>query len=89
MMRRGTRFDADQARRQLLKKRQNVAPLQSTPNDHLPNSINAVDLKDRLRDIETDCRDRSAWIAPPICGSLNSTHFFGTYVPVEEPSTAS
>jgi hypothetical protein len=25
----------------------------------VPNSINAVDLKDRLRDIETDCRDRS------------------------------
>jgi hypothetical protein len=22
------------------------------PNDHLPNSINAVDLKNRLRDIE-------------------------------------
>jgi hypothetical protein len=44
-----------------------VATLQLPPNDHLPNSINAVDLKDRLRDIETDCRDRSHEIAPVKC----------------------
>jgi hypothetical protein len=28
-------------------------------------------------------------LAPPYRGSLNSTHFYGTRVPVEEPSTAS
>src|SRR4249920_2696634 len=59
MMRRGAGLHADQARWQLLEKGQDVATLQLPPNDHLPNSINAVDLKDRLRDIETDCRDRS------------------------------
>jgi hypothetical protein len=28
-------------------------------------------------------------LAPPNCGGLNSTHIYGTHVPVEEPSTAS
>src|SRR6516225_4797357 len=28
-------------------------------------------------------------LAPPIRGSFNSTHVYGTHVPVEEPSTAS
>jgi hypothetical protein len=28
-------------------------------------------------------------VAPPNRGGLNSTHFHGTHVPVEEPSTAS
>ena len=28
-------------------------------------------------------------LAPPSCGSLNSAHFHGTHVPVEEPSIAS
>jgi hypothetical protein len=48
-----------------------------------------VNLKDRLRNIETDCRDRLHDLAPPNRGSLNSAHIFGTHVPVEEPSTAS
>jgi len=30
-----------------------------------------------------------AWLAPLNRGGLNSTHFHGTHVPVEEPSTAS
>jgi hypothetical protein len=59
MMRRGAGLHADQARWQLLEKSQDVATLQLAPNDHQPNSVNTVDLKDRLRDIETDCRDRS------------------------------
>jgi hypothetical protein len=59
MMRRGAGFNTYKARWQLLKKGQDVASLQLAPNDHLPISVNAVDLKDRLRDIETDCRDRS------------------------------
>src|SRR5271169_1090541 len=40
----------------------------------MPVGINAMNLKDRLCDVR---------------GSLNSTHFYGTRVPVEEPSTAS
>src|SRR6478609_2683268 len=31
---------------------------QLTADDHLPGSINAVYLKDRLGDVETDCRNR-------------------------------
>ena len=46
MMRRGASLDANQARWQLLKERQNVAALQLTAEDHLPISINAVNLKD-------------------------------------------
>ena len=57
MMRRGASFDTNQARRHLLEESQNVAALQLTADDHLAVSINAMDLKNRLRDIETDCRD--------------------------------
>jgi|SRR6266545_3594829 len=32
-------------------------PLQLAADDHLATSIDAVDLKDRLGDVETDCRD--------------------------------
>src|SRR6478672_473260 len=58
MMRCGARFDANQARRQRLKERQDVAALQLTANDHLAFRVNAVHLKDRLCDIETDRCDR-------------------------------
>src|SRR6516165_11641940 len=58
MMRRSASLDADQARRQLLEERQDVAPLQLTTNHHLASGINAMHLKDRLGDVETDCRDR-------------------------------
>jgi hypothetical protein len=54
----------------------------------LPGSISAVHLKDRLGDVETDCRN-SLHGSSPNRGSLNSTHIHGTHVPVEEPSTAS
>jgi hypothetical protein len=56
-------FDANQAWRQLLEERQNVAPLQLTADDHLASRINAVDLENRLGDVETDCRDRSSHIS--------------------------
>jgi hypothetical protein len=46
------------ARRQLLKKCHNVTTLQLAADNHLASSINAVDLEDRLGDVETDCRDR-------------------------------
>src|SRR5262249_41205055 len=57
MMRRSAGFDADKARRQLLKKWQNVAALELTANDYITHRVNSVDLKNRLCDIETDCRD--------------------------------
>jgi hypothetical protein len=88
MMRRSAGLDANQTRRQLLKERQNVAPPQLTADNHLAFRINAMDLKHRLGDVETDSRNRlhvgssETWV-------LNNTHFDGTRVPVEEPSTAS
>src|SRR5262249_10197133 len=87
-MRRGAGLDPDQARRQLLKERQNVAPLKLTADHHLAFRINAMHLKNRLGDVETDSRNRlhagssETW-------ALNNSHFHGTRVPVEEPSTAS
>src|SRR4029434_3544369 len=88
VMRRSTGLDPDQARRQLLEERQNVAPPQLTADNHLTLRINAMDLKHRLGDVETDSRNRlrvgssETWV-------LSNTHFHGTRVPVQEPSTAS
>jgi hypothetical protein len=79
----------DQAGLQLLKERQDVATLQLTADDHFAIVINAVDLKYRLGNVETDCRDRLHVLAPPNRRGFNSTHIHGTHVPVEEPSTAS
>jgi hypothetical protein len=53
MMRRGACFDADQARWQLPKECQHLAPLELTTDDDIASRIDAVNLKDRLRDIET------------------------------------
>ena len=58
VVRRGASLDADQAWRQLLEERQHVSTLQLPADHHLPISINAVNLKDRLRDIQTNCCDR-------------------------------
>ena len=58
MVGRGAGLHADQAWRQLLEERQHLATLQLAADDYLARSINAVDLKDRLGDIETDCRNR-------------------------------
>ena len=58
MVRRGASFDADQALRQLLEKRKDVPTLQLAADDHLAGSINSVNLEDRLRNVETDCRGR-------------------------------
>src|SRR5262249_55230276 len=88
-MRRSAGFHADEARRQLLKEWQNVPALELTANDYITCRVNCVDLKNRLSDIETNCRDRlHVWLLR-IVGALNSTHIHGTSVPVEEPSTAS
>src|SRR5262245_16747174 len=63
--------------------------LQLTADDHLSRRIDAVNLKHRLGDVETDCRDRlHAWL-PHNRDRPNGDHFNGTYVPMGEPSTAS
>src|SRR3990170_2412019 len=58
MMRRGAGLDTNEAWRQLLEERQDVAPLQLTADEHLAFRVDAVHLKNRLCDVETDCRDR-------------------------------
>jgi hypothetical protein len=69
-------------------KRSVVAPLQLA-TDNLTRAINAMHLKHRLRDIETDCRNRlHCWLLR-IVAAFNSPRIHGTHVPVEEPSTAS
>src|SRR2546428_9577079 len=57
MMRRRARFDANQAWWQLLEERQDVTALQLTADEHVDFRVDAVDLKDRFCDIETDSRD--------------------------------
>src|ERR1700741_3016757 len=42
----------------LLEKRQNVAAFELAANDYITCRVNPVDLKNRLCDVETDCRDR-------------------------------
>src|SRR5674536_408417 len=75
MVRRGTGFDPDQAWRQLLEERQDVTPLQLPADDDLTFRINAVDLENRLGDVETDCRDRlHAWLLQ-IVGALTAHTF--------------
>src|SRR5215831_13411927 len=58
MMRRSAGFHADETRRQLLKEWQNVPALELTANDYITCRVNSVHLKNRLSDIETNCRDR-------------------------------
>src|ERR1700727_1988812 len=58
MMRRGAGFNADQAGWQLLKECQHVTPLELTTDDDIALRIDPVNLKDRLRNVETECRDR-------------------------------
>ena len=77
VMRRRAGFDANEARRQLLKERQHISALQLTTKDHLTIRVNAMNLKDRLRDIETDSRNRLHDLAPPNHECPNSTHIDG------------
>jgi hypothetical protein len=89
MMRRGASLDTNQAGRQPLEECNHVAPLELPADDYIALRIDRMNLKDRLRDVETNCRDRLHNLAPPNRGGPNSTHIYGTRVPVEEPSTAS
>src|ERR1700734_1858621 len=75
MMRRGARFDADQTRWQLLKECQHVAPLELTADDDIASRIDAMNLKDRLRNVETECRDRlHVWLLR-IVGALTASTY--------------
>src|SRR6202022_3023274 len=72
MMRRSAGFDADEARRQPLKEWQNVPALELTADDYITRRVNSVDLKNRLCDVETDCRDRlHVWLLR-IVGALKA-----------------
>ena len=63
MMRGGAGLDTHQARRQLLEERQEVAALQLTADQHVAFRVDAVHLKYRLGDVETDGCDRlHAWL---------------------------
>jgi hypothetical protein len=89
MVRRGASLNANQAGRQLPEKWQYLPTLQLSPDYHPTVGFNAVNLKDRLRNVETDCSDRLHIELLRIVGASTSSHFHGTHVPVEEPSTAS
>src|SRR6266404_2409810 len=74
MVRRGTGLYADQAWRQLLEESYDVAPLQLPADDDLTFRINAVDLENRLGDIETDCRNRlHVWLLRTVGASTAPT----------------
>src|SRR4029077_17959780 len=64
--------DANQARRQLLEKRQNVAPLDLAAKHHIALRIDGVNLENRLRNVETDGRNRLHDLAPPNRGALSA-----------------
>ena len=73
----------------LLPRQQAKLARRAKDKEHLATSVNAVNLEDRFGDVENRLSLSSAWLAPLNRGSLNSAHFHGTDVPVEEPSTAS
>src|SRR5262245_66472941 len=83
-MRRSAGLDPDQARRQLLKECQNVAPPQLTADDHLAFTIHAVDLKHRLGDIETNCHNR-LHVGSSETWALTKPTFMGPPGPLRSP----
>jgi hypothetical protein len=79
--------NTSQARWQLFEVCQHISTLELTTEDDIALRIGAVNLENRLRNVETDCRDRLHDLAPPNRRDLNSSHIDGTHVSVEEPST--
>src|SRR5207245_3772374 len=65
MMRGCAGLDTDKTWRQLLEESSDVTALQFAPDDHFPFGVDAVNLKNRFCDIETNCRDRLHGLAPP------------------------
>src|SRR5512133_1498861 len=55
-----------------MKEWQNVPALEPTANDYITCRVNSVDLKNRLGDIETDCRDRLHLWLLRIVGALTA-----------------
>jgi hypothetical protein len=49
----------------ILKERHHISALQLTTKYHLTIHVNAMNLEDRFRDIETDSRNRLHDLAPP------------------------
>src|SRR5262249_58532599 len=86
MMRRRAGLYANETWRQLLKECQNVAAFELTANDHIAVRIDAMNLENGLCDVEPDRRDRLHACLLRIGRPFGDR---GTYVPVEEPSTAS
>jgi hypothetical protein len=76
MMGRGARFDPDKTSRQLLEKREHVPTLKLTAKHDIAIRIDAMNLKHRLRNIETDGRDR-LHLAPPNHGCLTALPSMG------------
>src|SRR5262249_48170332 len=65
----------NEARRHFLEERQDVATLQLTAEDHLAIGVNAVHLKTRLGDVETDCLNcLHVWLLS-IVGALTAPTF--------------
>jgi len=72
MMRCGAGLNPNQARRQLLEECQHVTALQLEAHEHLAFRVDAVHLKDRPRNIETDRCDRlNDWLLR-IVGALTA-----------------
>src|SRR5215203_5204004 len=71
MVRRGASLDANWARLELLEEGQHVSTLQLPADHNLSISINAVNLKNGLRNIETNCCDRlHAWLLRIVGASI-------------------
>src|SRR5262245_41385716 len=69
------RLHTNEARRHFLEERQDVATLQLTAEDHLAIGVNAVHLKTRLGDVETDCLNcLHVWLLS-IVGALTAPTF--------------
>src|SRR6266581_4106593 len=81
MMRGCAGLDTDKTWRQLLEESSDVTALQFAPDDHFPFGVDAVNLKNRFCDIETNCRDRLHGLAPPNQVTPLATTVRGTYVP--------
>src|SRR5467141_2305028 len=58
VVRRGAGLNTNEARRQLLEERPDMPALELAADDHTARRIDAVDLKNRLGNIETNRRDR-------------------------------
>ena len=57
MVRRCAGFDAHEARWQLFEERNDIPALELAADDYVACCVDAVNLKDQLRDIETNRRD--------------------------------